>query len=180
MSADLFQHDRPLLRGTGVLAATTLALALLAGCGDAEEEPGSGGETSETADDTATDTEEMTMTPAPPDDSAATELPTGDVPADIAESEEVQAAIADLAERQGVEESEITVAGFREVTWRDGSIGCPEPGMMYTQALVPGRQLVLAIDNDLYAYNAADDGEFTFCAKPQDPAPTGSSGSSGR
>ena len=29
------------------------------------------------------------------------------------------------------------------VTWSDGSAGCPEPGMMYTQALVPGYRIVL-------------------------------------
>jgi hypothetical protein len=45
-----------------------------------------------------------------------------------------QPAVADLADRLGVEESIITVASVEEVTWSDGSLGCPEPGMMHTIA----------------------------------------------
>lgn len=81
--------------------------------------------------------------------------------------------MADLAERAGVDLSAVTVAGYREVTWRDGSLGCPEPGMMYTQALVPGEQLVLEVDGELYAYHAATGREFSYCANPQEPAPGG-------
>ena len=48
----------------------------------------------------------------------------------------------------------ITVVSTDEVTWRDGSIGCPEPGMNYTQALVPGVRVVLELDGVRYEYHA--------------------------
>ena len=34
--------------------------------------------------------------------------------------------------------ADLKVLSAEAVTWSDGSLGCPEPGMMYTQALVPG------------------------------------------
>ena len=52
-----------------------------------------------------------------------------------AEDPKVAAAIADLAKRQGVKSEEITVVSHDKVTWRDGSLGCPEPGKMYTMVL---------------------------------------------
>lgn len=161
-------------RRRGALAAGVLTLALLAGCGSQESpEPGSTDDTTPTTEDPTT--EEPTVptpsdgdvTPLPPQ----ADLPTGPVPPSVAERPQVQKAVADLAGRLGVDEGAVKVAGYREVTWRDGSLGCPEPGMMYTQALVPGEQLVLEVDGGLYAYHAATGKEFRYCANPQEPAP---------
>ncbi|HLS39315.1 MAG TPA: hypothetical protein VK038_00960 [Ornithinicoccus sp.] len=172
------------VRRRSALAAGVLALALLAGCGSQEtpEEPGSTGDAAPTTEEPTTEeptTEEPTVQPTPSDDTGATPvppqaaLPTGPVPPAVAERPQVRKAVADLAQRLGVEESAVTVAGHREVTWRDGSLGCPEPGMMYTQALVPGEQLVLEVDGKLYAYHAATGRDFSYCANPQEPAPGG-------
>ena len=51
---------------------------------------------------------------------------------------------ADAAQRAGVALDKVKVLTVESVTWSDCSLGCPEPGMMYTQALVrrlpgPGR-----------------------------------------
>jgi hypothetical protein len=81
----------------------------------------------------------------------------------------VAAAIADLVERTGRSESEIEVARFESVTWSDGSIGCPEPGMSYTQALVPGFRIELVVDATSYWYHGARDGDPFWCATPSDP-----------
>jgi len=86
----------------------------------------------------------------------------------------VQTAVDDLAARLGVEAATIAVARFEEVTWRDGSIGCPEPGMSYTQALVPGYRIELVVDATSYWYHGARDGSPAYCADPTDPAPGGS------
>jgi len=59
--------------------------------------------------------------------------------------DEVQAAISDAAVRFGVPESEVAVAGALRVIWSDGSLGCPEDGMMYTQALVDGYLLTIEV-----------------------------------
>ena len=55
------------------------------------------------------------------------------------------------------------------VTWSDGSIGCPEEGMMYTQALVPGYRVILDIAGEELAFHAPESGEFAPCANPIEP-----------
>ena len=44
----------------------------------------------------------------------------------------------DLAQRLGIADELVVLSGARHVTWRSGALGCPDPGMNYTQALVPG------------------------------------------
>jgi hypothetical protein len=66
----------------------------------------------------------------------------------------VEPARADLAARLDVEESSIEVVSTQAVTWRDGSLGCPQPGMVYTQALVEGSRVVLEHDDRFYDYHA--------------------------
>ena len=50
----------------------------------------------------------------------------------------VDAALADAAKRTGLKRTDLKVLSAEAVTWSDGSLGCPQPGMMYTQALVSG------------------------------------------
>lgn len=97
-------------------------------------------------------------------------LPTGPVPHSVRERSDVAEAIRAHAERMGVDPDDVTVAGFAEVTWSDGSLGCPQPGMMYTQALVSGYQLVLEVDGRLASYHAAAGRGFAYCATPVRPA----------
>jgi hypothetical protein len=66
----------------------------------------------------------------------------------------VDQAVADLAERLSVDPAEIEVASFEQVTWNDGSLGCPQPGEMYTQALVEGTLTVLTADGEEYRYHS--------------------------
>lgn len=78
--------------------------------------------------------------------------------------------IALAEEETGVDRSEIEVVLAEAVTWSDGSIGCPEEGMMYTQALVPGYRVILDIAGDELAFHAPESGEFFPCANPIAPA----------
>ena len=48
---------------------------------------------------------------------------------------------ADAAQSAGVALDHVKVRTVESVTWSDGSLGCPEPGMMYTQALVRGYRI---------------------------------------
>jgi hypothetical protein len=68
----------------------------------------------------------------------------------------VEAATADLAQRLGVDPDEIVLVNFREMTWPDGSLGCPEPGMSYTQALVDGYQIALLHEDRLFDYHGGN------------------------
>jgi hypothetical protein len=69
-------------------------------------------------------------------------------------SDEVDAAVADLRDRLGTDEV-IEVVVAHELTWPDGSLGCPQSGMSYTQALVPGYRIELAAGDQIYEYHGA-------------------------
>jgi hypothetical protein len=86
----------------------------------------------------------------------------------------VDEAVRDLASSEGVAEDEVEVVTAEQVTWSDGALGCPEPGMMYTQALVPGYRIVLAAGGDEVAYHGAEGDAPTRCDDPQPPADSGS------
>ena len=78
----------------------------------------------------------------------------------------VEAAVADLAETASVPPEEIEVVSFERVTWSDGSLGCPQPGMLYTQALVDGSLTVLELDAVQYRYHAGTDDRPFLCDSP--------------
>ncbi len=77
--------------------------------------------------------------------------------------------VADAALRSGVAEADIVVVRGESVTWSDGSLGCPQPGMNYTQALVPGYWVVLDADGTEYDYRASARGFFTLCESGGSP-----------
>lgn len=81
-------------------------------------------------------------------------------------------AVALLAEQLGVDPAQIQVARAVEVTWRDGAIGCPKPGFMYTQALVPGVLVELVVDGTTYAFHQGGNAPPFYCPNPTDPAPS--------
>jgi len=59
----------------------------------------------------------------------------------------------DLAQRLQINAGEIVLEQAENVTWSDGALGCPEPGMFYTQALVPGYRLVYRHAGSSYFYH---------------------------
>ena len=61
------------------------------------------------------------------------------------------AIISDLTTR-GVPTDAVALVSAESVTWNDGSLGCPKPGQMYTQALVPGLQVVVSVGSTRYDY----------------------------
>jgi hypothetical protein len=128
--------------GTGLAVLVTF----LAACGSGLNGPLVGETTTST---TAT---------APPQNESTT-MPTSEQQ----ELPIVAPAKADLAARLGVEPDELEVISAEEVTWPDGSLGCPEPGMSYTQALVDGSKVVLGHDDRVYVYHAGADGEPFLC-----------------
>lgn len=82
----------------------------------------------------------------------------GEVPA-----EQLDAILADAANRTGAEVAEIAIARAEALTWPDGSLGCPEPGQAYTQALVDGYHVVLDAAGETLDYRATTAGSFRLC-----------------
>lgn len=83
----------------------------------------------------------------------------------------VAAAKDDLARRNAVAAEQIEVVSSRTVTWGDGSMGCPEPEMMYTQALVPGYQIHLRHDGSDAYYHGSRSSEPMYCPAERAQAP---------
>jgi hypothetical protein len=146
---------------------------------DPVEEPGGASsaatdEPIELKDETPTDTtlpegevipEEQTPKPVEPTPTVPEQPPaestvpvvTGEAPGDLLDS-----ILAD-AESRVTTESAISVVRAQAVTWSDGSLGCPEPGMSYTQALVEGYWVVLDAGGRQMDYRATAGGAFKLC-----------------
>jgi len=75
----------------------------------------------------------------------------------------IEAALDDAANRSTTARADIKVTSAEPVTWPDGSLGCPQPGMMYTQALVAGYRIVLQAGEQTLNYHAMSRGRPVFC-----------------
>lgn len=135
-----------------LLPAVVLALALATGCGPGDEGTDAGPE--EPATGASHDT---------PSPGGSPSMSPTTSPSDRSVREQ---AVADLATRLSVPESEVEVLSEEEVTWRDGSLGCAEEGMSYTQALVDGSRLVLEVDGTRYAYHSGGTRAPFLCEEP--------------
>lgn len=85
---------------------------------------------------------------------------TGEVPAEL-----LAAVMADAAARTGIPEDGLAVIQDQAVVWPDGSLGCPQPGMMYTQALVDGYHILIKAGESVLDYRATQRGSFTLCER---------------
>ena len=85
----------------------------------------------------------------------------------------VRAARADAARRTGVAAESLALVSAEDVTWSDGSLGCPQPGMSYTQALVPGYRVRLRGPAGEMDYHASARGALVLCppGRAADPLP---------
>ena len=166
-----FPMTRPTI-ATLPLAAPLLAALLLAACtGGAASVPsssaGPGGSAS--TGPAASPVASAVSSPGRPDATAsgrpnpplfASESPvTGEAPADIMARVRAQLA-AKIGETAA---ASATVEVSQAVTWPDGSLGCPQPGMMYTQMVVEGYQVVLAVGTTKYDYRIGLGGTPSLC-----------------
>ena len=92
-------------------------------------------------------------------------------PPEISMDQQVKGAITDLAARIGVAEDTIKVKGARSVQWSSGAMGCPKPGMNYTQALVPGVRLLLEVKGEVYYYHGRNGRKLFYCPAGRAQAP---------
>ncbi|MFC1696173.1 hypothetical protein ACFL1C_08650 [Pseudomonadota bacterium] len=94
---------------------------------------------------------------------------TGPEPESAVKSNLSAAAIRDLAGRLNVGETGITLVREVNVTWRDGSLGCPQKDRMYTQALVEGVLIILRVDGQDYEYHSGSGRPPFLCESPEKP-----------
>ena len=85
----------------------------------------------------------------------------GEVPNSI-----VSAAKDDLAEKLHVDAGMIEVRESMFVVWNDGSLGCPRPDAVYTQAQEQGYRVILEHKDRQYDYRATERGYLFLCELP--------------
>ncbi len=82
----------------------------------------------------------------------------GEVPEEL-----LDAVMSDLAGRGKGTAADIQVLRGEHVVWPDGSLGCPKPDQVYTQALVKGYWIILLYGGKKYDYRATENGTFFLC-----------------
>ena len=132
-------RDRSVARAAALLLAT----AWLTGCTG-----------SSTGASPAASTPGASSAPSGP---AASANPT--VPADV-----LDPIVNDAATRAGVDQTTVTVTAATARTWPNGALGCPEPGVMYTQAVVTGWQVVVEAGGTPYDYRSSGAGRSRLCS----------------
>jgi hypothetical protein len=83
----------------------------------------------------------------------------------------VDAALADAAARTGLARDALRLVLAEHVTWRDGSLGCPEPGMMFPQALSRGFRITIEARGEVLDYHADERGTLLLCPTGRAVAP---------
>jgi hypothetical protein len=83
---------------------------------------------------------------------------TGEVPEDA-----LRPVLADASDRSGVTVGELEILRAEYVDWPDGSLGCPEPGMYYTQAIEPGYWVEVRVGEVVLDYRLTVRGSFRLC-----------------
>lgn len=73
------------------------------------------------------------------------------------------------AARSGVEPSAIEVVRAEAVTWRDGSLGCPQDGQGAIQSLVEGYWIVLDADGTALDFRTAGTETVLLCEDGGEP-----------
>jgi hypothetical protein len=89
---------------------------------------------------------------------ASEPVPTASVPREVR-----RAVVADAAQRFKLAENRVVLASAERLTWNDGALGCPVPGMNYTQALVPGFRIVAKSPNGMFIYHTDEHGTLAVC-----------------
>ncbi|MBN1580367.1 MAG: hypothetical protein JXA89_06665 [Anaerolineae bacterium] len=94
------------------------------------------------------------ISPLPPPEQPGSETAI-EIPAQAADA--VAWAQADMAGQLGILQEQIILISVEAVQWRDTSLGCPQPGMMYAQVITPGYRIVLQGGKERYEYHSAQD-----------------------
>jgi hypothetical protein len=100
----------------------------------------------------------------PPEGSTDTVYPSGDIDAGLQPF--ITMAIDDLAARLGIDAAEITTLSAVLVVWPNGAMGCPQPGMQYTQVPVDGSVIELGAGGRVYRYHTGGSRTPFLCDQP--------------
>jgi hypothetical protein len=97
-----------------------------------------------------------------------TDQPTSGNPAVLGPAASAMAAMARtaLASSLGIDANNVSIVSAEEVQWSDGSLGCPQPGMMYPQVITPGFKITLEASGKSYTYHTDTRQHVIRCDNP--------------
>lgn len=118
------------------------------------------------------------FTAMPPDTTSAIGDETDDTMEQVKRPDEllIEQAREDLSGHLGVSVESIELITFERGIWADGSLGCPEEGKLYTQAVVIGTRMILSHAGESFAYHQAGDEPPFLCEDPVEGAFSGQGG----
>jgi hypothetical protein len=101
-------------------------------------------------------------------------IPTGEIPLVKGEVPQaiLDAILKQIAGSASVGRDQVMIERAESVVWNDGSLGCPEPGMAYTQALVKGYWVVAEAAGKKYDFRVGSGGTFRLCPPGQGQPPS--------
>jgi|SRR5919199_4767610 hypothetical protein len=75
----------------------------------------------------------------------------------------VAAALRDAAAHLGVAATDMSVQQVEEREWGDSSLGCPQPGLLYSQVVTPGFLVVINSRGKQLEYHSDTRGRVVLC-----------------
>ncbi len=69
----------------------------------------------------------------------------------------------DLAQRLSIEVDQIELIEAGAVVWPDGGLGCPQPGVLYTQVQQEGMRIRLRVGKRIYGYHSGGSRSLFLC-----------------
>ena len=91
------------------------------------------------------------------------------LPADPSLRNLIEKATLDLALRLAVDIHDIDLVEASPVVWPDGSLGCPQEGILYAQVLTPGYLIRLQAGEQVFEYHASQGTTVVYCENPAPP-----------
>jgi hypothetical protein len=116
-----------------------------------------------------TPTRQWTAVPISPTQVPRTDGPaTPAIPAtaDPVWHDQIAQAEQDLARRLSLDVDQIELVEVQAVVWPDGAMGCPQPGMVYTQLQQDGLLIRLRVGKVTYNYHSGGSRGPFLCEKP--------------
>ena len=83
--------------------------------------------------------------------------------------------LSEAAKLANVPPEQLVIVRAEAVVWNDGSLGCPEPGMQYTQALINGYWVIIKAAGQTYDFRVGGAGSFRLCPQGRGHPPLSSS-----
>lgn len=96
--------------------------------------------------------------PRPPVSASGEPVATATMPREVR-----RAVVADAAKRFKVAESAVVLVHAEKFVWSDSALGCPEPGVIYTQMLVHGFRVVAKTSAGSLTYNTDSGDRAVIC-----------------